>query len=63
MTLIEVHDILAYGLELSWWQAACDYAQENHLNLGNATIIGDYYCYDIRSTLLSLSLKSSHLNA
>ncbi|KAG5229406.1 receptor protein [Salix suchowensis] len=38
MSLIEVHDILAYGFELSWEQAACDYAKENHLNLDN------YYC-------------------
>ncbi|KAG5242265.1 receptor protein [Salix suchowensis] len=37
MSLIEVHDILAYGFELSWWRA-CDYAKVNHLNLDN------YYC-------------------
>ncbi|KAG5226601.1 LEAF RUST DISEASE-RESISTANCE LOCUS RECEPTOR PROTEIN KINASE [Salix suchowensis] len=34
MSLIEVHDILAYGFELSWEQVAC-YAKENHLNLDN----------------------------
>ncbi|KAF9663377.1 hypothetical protein SADUNF_Sadunf17G0043500 [Salix dunnii] len=39
MSLIEVNDILAYGFELSWGQAACDYAKENHLNLDN-----DYNC-------------------
>uniref|UniRef100_A0A6N2L9Y9 Wall-associated receptor kinase galacturonan-binding domain-containing protein n=1 Tax=Salix viminalis TaxID=40686 RepID=A0A6N2L9Y9_SALVM len=33
MSLIEVHDILAYGFELSWSGAACDYAKENHLKL------------------------------
>ncbi|KAF9679259.1 hypothetical protein SADUNF_Sadunf07G0121400 [Salix dunnii] len=46
MSLIEVHDILAYGFELSWEQAACDYAKENQINLDNATIRHDYYCFD-----------------
>uniref|UniRef100_A0A6N2MEN5 Protein kinase domain-containing protein n=1 Tax=Salix viminalis TaxID=40686 RepID=A0A6N2MEN5_SALVM len=32
LSLIEVHDILAYGFELSWLQAACDYAKENNLD-------------------------------
>ncbi|KAG5241744.1 receptor protein [Salix suchowensis] len=51
MSFIKVHDILAYGFELSWWQAACDYAKKNHLNLDNATIRSDYNCRDdIRST-------------
>ncbi|KAF9679253.1 hypothetical protein SADUNF_Sadunf07G0120800 [Salix dunnii] len=35
MSLIEVHDILAYGFELSWWRGACDYVKEN---IDNATI-------------------------
>uniref|UniRef100_A0A6N2LP00 Wall-associated receptor kinase galacturonan-binding domain-containing protein n=1 Tax=Salix viminalis TaxID=40686 RepID=A0A6N2LP00_SALVM len=63
MSLIEVHDILAYGFELSWEEAVCDYAKENQLNLDNTTIRLDYNCHDtrIRSTLLSLS-KSPHLN-
>ncbi|KAF9679257.1 hypothetical protein SADUNF_Sadunf07G0121200 [Salix dunnii] len=43
-----VHDILAHGFQLSWWQAACDYAKENHLNLDNATTRYSYYCGDTR---------------
>ncbi|KAF9679263.1 hypothetical protein SADUNF_Sadunf07G0121800 [Salix dunnii] len=49
MSLIEVQDILAYGFELSWAQAACDYVKEN---FDNATI-RNYQCPP--STLLSLS--------
>ncbi|KAF9679252.1 hypothetical protein SADUNF_Sadunf07G0120700 [Salix dunnii] len=39
MSLIEVHDILAYGFELSWEEAACDYVKEN---IDSATIRNDY---------------------
>ena len=63
MSLIEVHDIVAYGFELSWLEAACDYTKENHLNLDNATTRYSYYCDVTRSTLLSPPLKSPHLNA
>ncbi|KAF9663380.1 hypothetical protein SADUNF_Sadunf17G0043800 [Salix dunnii] len=46
MSLIEVQDILAYGFELSWEQAARDYAKKNHLILDNY--------YDCRQPRLQL---------
>ncbi|KAF9679258.1 hypothetical protein SADUNF_Sadunf07G0121300 [Salix dunnii] len=58
MSLIEVHDILAYGFELSWEQAACDYVKEN---IDNATIRhycqrrdGNYTTETINSDFLSI---------
>eukprot|EP00258_Populus_trichocarpa_P028400 XP_024444419.1 uncharacterized protein LOC112324665 [Populus trichocarpa] len=60
----DVHDILVYGFELSWFSFCCDYGKENRCNLDEATVKNhscfyDYtYAYDkIYSSLLDLFLE------
>ncbi|XP_011001830.1 PREDICTED: probable receptor-like protein kinase At5g39020 isoform X3 [Populus euphratica] len=40
----DVHDILVYGFELSWFSFCCYYGTENRCNLDEATV-KDNYCF------------------
>ncbi|RQP01755.1 hypothetical protein POPTR_017G009100v4 [Populus trichocarpa] len=40
----DVHDILVYGFELSWFDFCCDYGKENRCNLDEATM-KKHYCF------------------
>ncbi|XP_011015081.1 PREDICTED: L-type lectin-domain containing receptor kinase V.4-like isoform X3 [Populus euphratica] len=44
MTYTDVHDILVYGFELSWFSFCCYYGKENRCNLDEATV-KDNYCF------------------
>ncbi|XP_011001829.1 PREDICTED: probable receptor-like protein kinase At1g67000 isoform X2 [Populus euphratica] len=45
MTYTDVHDILVYGFELSWFSFCCDYGKENRCNLDEATVKNNY-CFN-----------------
>jgi len=45
MTYTDVHDILVYGFELSWFSFCCDYGKENRCNLDEATVKKNY-CFN-----------------
>jgi len=42
----DVHDILVYGFELSWFSFCCDYGKENRCNLDEATVKNHSCFYD-----------------
>jgi hypothetical protein len=41
----DVHDILVYGFELSWFSFCCHYGKENRCNLDEATV-KNHYCFN-----------------
>jgi len=45
MTYTDVHDILVYGFELSWFSFCCYYSTENRCNLDEATV-KNHYCFN-----------------
>ncbi|KAL9342868.1 hypothetical protein Peur_063299 [Populus x canadensis] len=44
MSYTDVHDILVYGFELSWFYFCCYYSTENRCNLDEATV-KNHYCF------------------
>eukprot|EP00258_Populus_trichocarpa_P029152 XP_024445171.1 LEAF RUST 10 DISEASE-RESISTANCE LOCUS RECEPTOR-LIKE PROTEIN KINASE-like 2.4 isoform X2 [Populus trichocarpa] len=42
MSYTDVHDILVYGFELSWFSFCCDTGKENRCNLDEATVKNNY---------------------
>jgi hypothetical protein len=45
MSYTDVHDILVYGFELSWFSFCCNYSTENRCNLDDATVKNNY-CFN-----------------
>ncbi|XP_061948185.1 uncharacterized protein LOC133671431 [Populus nigra] len=44
MSYTDVHDVLVYGIELSWFSFCCHYSTENRCNLDEATV-KKHYCF------------------
>jgi len=73
MSYTDVHDILVYGFELSWFSFCCDYITENRCNLDEATMMNNnclryndytepYYCTYSLSPYVSAYLKYCIMN-
>ncbi|KAL9342870.1 hypothetical protein Peur_063301 [Populus x canadensis] len=45
MSYTDVHDILVYGFELSWFYFCCHYSTENRCNLDEATVKNNFCFY------------------
>jgi hypothetical protein len=45
MSYTDVHDILVYGFELSWFYFCCHYSTLNRCNLDEATV-KNHYCFN-----------------
>jgi len=60
MSYTDVHDILVYGFELSWFSFCCDTGKENRCNLDEATVKNNY-CLSLSqltsSTVLRLCIQ------
>ncbi|KAI5557949.1 hypothetical protein BDE02_17G006100 [Populus trichocarpa] len=48
MSYTDVHDILVYGFELSWFSFCCYNGKENRCNLDEATV-KNHYCFNTES--------------
>ncbi|XP_034920445.1 LEAF RUST 10 DISEASE-RESISTANCEUS RECEPTOR-LIKE PROTEIN KINASE-like 2.1 [Populus alba] len=46
MSYTDVHDVLVYGFELSWFSFCCLYSTENRCNLDEATMKNNYCFHD-----------------
>ncbi|XP_037491507.1 uncharacterized protein LOC119369322 [Jatropha curcas] len=54
ISYLDVHRIMSYGFEMSWFWACCDNYQENRCNIANIT----KYCYRTRTNWLRVDVGS-----
>jgi len=59
MSYIDVHDILVYGFELSWFSFCCYYSTENRCNLHEATVKNNNCFNDYTEPCCTYSLSLS----
>jgi len=59
MSYTDVHDILVYGFELSWFSFCCHYSTENRCNLDEATVKNNYCFNDYTEPCRTYSLSLS----
>ncbi|KDP42842.1 hypothetical protein JCGZ_23784 [Jatropha curcas] len=56
ISYLDVHRIMSYGVEMSWFWACCDNYQENRCNIANIT----KYCYTLLHSVRHLGRKDTY---